>query len=55
MLEPDPRQRALIEDVLSYPWLQSVEVCWEVGENAKHSHVNVGETAVVVLGQTQGG
>ncbi|KAJ6458694.1 Pkinase-domain-containing protein [Mycena vulgaris] len=40
MLEPDPRARASIEEVLGCAWMQGVEVCWEVGELAKHVHVN---------------
>ena len=39
MLEPDPRQRAMIEDVMKHPWLQEIEVCYEV-EHPKHVHVS---------------
>ncbi|KAJ7223253.1 Pkinase-domain-containing protein [Mycena pura] len=53
MLEPDPTQRATIEDVLGCTWMQGVEVCWEVGELAKHVHVNARAMAAVVLGQPQ--
>ncbi|KAJ7074998.1 Pkinase-domain-containing protein [Mycena belliarum] len=40
MLEPDPRARASIEEVLGCAWMRGVEVCWEVGERAHHVHVN---------------
>ncbi|KAJ7058780.1 Pkinase-domain-containing protein [Mycena amicta] len=40
MLEPDPKARATIEDVLGSAWISGVEVCWEVGERAAHVHVN---------------
>lgn len=51
MLEPDPRARAAIEEVLACAWVKSVEVCWEVGEGAKHVHVNARAVAAVVLGE----
>lgn len=38
MLEPDPRQRATIEEVMKHAWLQEIEVCYEV-EHPKHVHV----------------
>lgn len=38
MLEPDPKRRATIEDVIKHPWVQSVEVCHAV---AKPSHMHV--------------
>ncbi|KAJ7716235.1 Pkinase-domain-containing protein [Mycena maculata] len=50
MLEPDPKLRSSIEEVLGCAWMQSVEVCWEVGERAKHVHVNARAMAGVVLG-----
>ncbi|KAJ7259751.1 kinase-like domain-containing protein [Mycena rebaudengoi] len=31
MLEPDPKLRRSIEEVLGYAWMRGVEVCWEVG------------------------
>ncbi|KAJ7356411.1 kinase-like domain-containing protein [Mycena albidolilacea] len=40
MLEPDPKARCGIEEVLGCAWMRSVEVCWEVGEGARHVHVN---------------
>ncbi|PPQ69237.1 hypothetical protein CVT25_006954 [Psilocybe cyanescens] len=39
MLEPDPRHRSTIEDVIAHPWVQSIEVCYE-GAEAKHVHVS---------------
>ncbi|KAJ7447851.1 Pkinase-domain-containing protein [Mycena galericulata] len=50
MLEPDPKLRCGIEEVLGCAWMQGVEVCWEVGERAKHVHVNARAMAAVVLG-----
>ena len=40
MLEPDPKQRVLIEDVVKHAWVQSIEVC-TVGKPVKHVHVQV--------------
>jgi len=40
MLEPEPRQRAAIEEVMKHPWLRDIEVCYEV-ERPKHVHVSV--------------
>jgi len=37
MLEPDPRQRWTIEEVLGASWVKSIEVCHEVKE-PKHIH-----------------
>jgi len=37
MLEPDPRHRATIDEVIAHPWLQGIEVCTEVAE-PKHIH-----------------
>ncbi|KAG6854212.1 hypothetical protein C0991_009525 [Blastosporella zonata] len=39
MLEPDPRNRASIEDVIGDKWIQAIEVCYEVKE-PKHIHVS---------------
>ncbi|KAJ7649559.1 kinase-like domain-containing protein [Mycena polygramma] len=50
MLEPDPKLRAPIEEVRGCAWVQGVEVCWEVGERAKHVHVNARAMASVVFG-----
>lgn len=38
MLEPDPKHRSTIEDVITHPWIQSIEVCHEVPD-PKHVHV----------------
>ncbi|KAF7367600.1 Serine/threonine-protein kinase hal4 [Mycena sanguinolenta] len=35
MLEPDPKKRSGIEEVLGCAWMQGVEVCWEVGAGGK--------------------
>ncbi|KAJ7630286.1 kinase-like domain-containing protein [Roridomyces roridus] len=53
MLEPDPKLRAGIEEVLGSAWVKTVEVCWEVGEGAKHVHVNARSVAAGVLGETR--
>ncbi|KAK7064912.1 Pkinase-domain-containing protein [Favolaschia claudopus] len=50
MLEPDPKMRASIEEVLGCAWMKGVEVCWEVGDKAKHVHVNARAMAAAVLG-----
>jgi serine/threonine protein kinase len=39
MLEPDPRQRATIEEVVGHAWIQTIEVCHEV-DTPKHVHVS---------------
>lgn len=39
MLEPDPKERATVEEVMKHPWMKEIEICWEV-EKAKHVHVN---------------
>ncbi|KIK65996.1 hypothetical protein GYMLUDRAFT_158752 [Collybiopsis luxurians FD-317 M1] len=48
MLEPDPKQRATIEEVMKHSWLQSVEVCHEVAE-PKHVHVYARQLAEAQL------
>ncbi|KAJ7909509.1 kinase-like domain-containing protein [Mycena leptocephala] len=53
MLEPDPKLRSSIEEVLGCVWVRGVEVCWEVGERAKHVHVNARAMAGVVLGHAE--
>jgi protein-serine/threonine kinase len=44
MLEPDPKQRATIDDVMKHSWIKSIEVCHEVKE-PKHMHVNARQLA----------
>ncbi|KAG5643005.1 hypothetical protein DXG03_001784 [Asterophora parasitica] len=39
MLEPDPRVRSTIEEVMAHPWVQTIEVCYAVKE-PKHIHVS---------------
>ncbi|KAG6856599.1 hypothetical protein H0H87_002691 [Tephrocybe sp. NHM501043] len=39
MLEPDPRGRSAIEEVMKDAWIKSIEVCYEVQE-PKHIHVS---------------
>ncbi|KAF7331921.1 Pkinase-domain-containing protein [Mycena kentingensis (nom. inval.)] len=51
MLEPDPKARATIEDVLGSAWISGVEVCWEAGDNATHVHVNARAMARAVEAQ----
>ena len=38
MLEPDPKLRWTIEEVIAHPWVQKIEVCHDVAE-PKHVHV----------------
>jgi hypothetical protein len=38
MLEPDPKARALIEEVVKHAWVQNIEVCYLV---PKPTHVHV--------------
>lgn len=39
MLEPNPKLRSLIEDVIKHPWIQGIEVC-HLAEKATHKHSN---------------
>lgn len=39
MLEPDPRHRATIEEIMEHAWMKGIEVCYEV-EKPKHIHPN---------------
>jgi serine/threonine protein kinase len=39
MLEPNPKQRALIEECMSHSWVQTIEVCHMVPKPShKHGH-----------------
>lgn len=38
MLEPDPKQRYTIEDVVKHAWVESVEVCYTA---PKPTHIHV--------------
>ncbi|KAF9482354.1 other/HAL protein kinase [Pholiota conissans] len=49
MLEPDPRHRSTIEDVIAHPWIQSIEICHEVAE-PKHVHVSARAMGMAYLG-----
>lgn len=40
MLEPDPKQRIGIEDVVKHPWITEIEVCHTV-DNPKHVHAHL--------------
>lgn len=44
MLEPNPKQRALIEELMAHPWIQGIEVCHTV-PNPSHVHVNANAMA----------
>ncbi|KAJ3864677.1 Pkinase-domain-containing protein [Lentinula novae-zelandiae] len=44
MLEPDPKLRAPIEEVMKHQWIHSIEVCHEVPE-PKHVHVHARQLA----------
>ncbi|KAI0735833.1 Pkinase-domain-containing protein [Earliella scabrosa] len=39
MLEPNPKLRSLIDDIIKQPWIQGIEVCHLV-EKPTHQHVN---------------
>ncbi|KAH9949485.1 Pkinase-domain-containing protein [Amylocystis lapponica] len=39
MLEPNPKARALIDELIAHPWIQSIEVCHTVSRPS-HVHVN---------------
>ncbi|KAI6116562.1 Pkinase-domain-containing protein [Pisolithus croceorrhizus] len=39
MLEPDPKKRTAIEDVMAHPWVKSIEVC-HLMEEPKHVHAH---------------
>lgn len=39
MLEPDPKKRTAIEDVMAHPWVKSIEVCHLMAE-PKHVHAH---------------
>ncbi|PFH48220.1 hypothetical protein AMATHDRAFT_150412 [Amanita thiersii Skay4041] len=44
MLEPDPRQRATVEEIMNHAWIHEIEVCHEV---AQPRHVHVSARAMV--------
>ncbi|KAF5338222.1 hypothetical protein D9758_012863 [Tetrapyrgos nigripes] len=44
MLEPDPKLRASIEDVIKHAWIQEIEVCHEV-DKPRHVHVHARQLA----------
>jgi protein-serine/threonine kinase len=48
MLEPDPKQRALIDECVSHKWVQAIEVCHEVPK-ATHIHVYAQSLAQSVM------
>jgi protein-serine/threonine kinase len=39
MLDPDPKLRSSIEEVLEHTWMQSIEVCYMIA-NPSHVHVH---------------
>ena len=52
MLEPNPKLRSSIEDVIAHPWVQSIEVCY-LAEKPSHVHVYaqaMAQTQIQVLG-----
>ncbi|KAF9446868.1 Pkinase-domain-containing protein [Macrolepiota fuliginosa MF-IS2] len=54
MLEPDPRHRWTIEEVMKHPWVKGIEVCTEA-KDPKHMHVSaraMGQTYVAMLGNS---
>jgi len=49
MLEPDPRLRSTIDDVIAHQWVQSIEICHEAAE-PKHLHVSARAMSTAHLG-----
>ncbi|KAG6329622.1 hypothetical protein ID866_9466 [Astraeus odoratus] len=49
MLEPDPKKRVCIEDVMAHPWVDSIEVCHAV-DKPKHVHAHAMMQAHAQLG-----
>lgn len=39
MLEPNPKLRSLIDDIIAQPWVQGIEVCHTI-EKPSHVHVH---------------
>jgi protein-serine/threonine kinase len=48
MLEPNPKQRALIDECISHSWVQTIEVCHSVTKPS-HKHVYAESHARTVL------
>jgi protein-serine/threonine kinase len=49
MLEPDPRRRATIEEVMKHSWIQEIAVCYETAK-PRHVHVSARAMANAHLG-----
>lgn len=54
MLEPDPKKRFAIEEVIKHSWLESIEVCHLV-ENPQHVHVHARALAQTQLRELKDG
>lgn len=39
MLEPEPKKRSTIEDIVAHSWVESLDVCYS-SASPKHIHVN---------------
>jgi protein-serine/threonine kinase len=50
MLEPEPKGRATIEEVVRHAWVEGIEVCTEV-ERPRHVHVCARAAARAMLGE----
>ncbi|KAF9466950.1 kinase-like domain-containing protein [Collybia nuda] len=50
MLEPDPRQRSTIEEVVAHAWIKGIDVCYEA-PTPQHVHVNA---SLVAAAHTSG-
>ncbi|KAH8822128.1 Pkinase-domain-containing protein [Flagelloscypha sp. PMI_526] len=48
MLEPDPKKRASIDDVIQYTWYKSIPICFDQ-EEPGHIHVNAKSMANLVV------
>ena len=52
MLEPNPKLRTSIEDAITHPWVQSIDVCY-LAQKPSHVHVYaqaMAQTQIHVLG-----
>jgi protein-serine/threonine kinase len=50
MLEPNPKLRCTIEEIMRNPWIQSIEVCTDPKTTPKHVHGTAQSRALSVMG-----
>jgi len=59
ILEPDPKKRASIEEIMGYEWTRKIEVCTDVvpPNKPRHGHANIrlalGQAVSVVPGAAE--